>query len=316
MASFQVFRDDFDRTETSGWGQSPTPIIRTWANSAGLSVASGYGVQTGSSAVPSIETYVSLIDLALATSGEVIITAAVSATGTGYAYFQLKSDDFAHNSALILGFSSTVHPASITLINHINSDSATSGAGLSAATAYLLKWELSASQSLERARIWQASATEPGTWDVEVDLEVDFYYDALYRGQIGAVGTSVGASGDQNDLVGVVTRDASRHVGSGHPSANWANPERSNDGDHATYALVSSGLGGFTDYLVADLGATYRVTAYKIYSESGATYQDLPQWSTNGTTWNTPTYVETGGRASYPEGATLTFTSAIDARYW
>lgn len=182
MASFQLFRDDFQRSG-SGWGSSPAPILRTWAGTTQQTTDGEYGILVASSSAPTPETSVDLTALHLADDGEVIITAGLSATGAGYAYLQLHDDDSSHNIALILGFSASSFPSSLTLFNYINADSATAGAGLSLNTLYTFKLDVSRTRGTVRGRIWQATSSEPATWDVEADLEADFFYTGLYVGE-------------------------------------------------------------------------------------------------------------------------------------
>ncbi len=115
-------------------------------------------------------------------------------------------------------------------------------------------------------------------------------------------------------LTGTVSRDAGRHVGPGNDF--WVSPTLSNDGNSSTYAYISSSLNAFQDYLKIDLGATYRVTLMKILVSNTPTLPNLFQWSTDGTSWTTLSYVETGGRQTSPNGATLTFAAPVDARYF
>lgn len=120
------------------------------------------------------------------------------------------------------------------------------------------------------------------------------------------------ATRDLNLQVGTVTRDASRNVGIG--SEEWLNPTYTNDGSNSTKASIVSGIYAFEDYLKSDLGAVYRVTAFNISAGTGpALLTKFQYW--DGSAWVSPSYTETGSRST-TAGATLTFTTPIDARYF
>lgn len=187
MASFQVFRDDFQRSNATRWGSSPAPILRTWAATTGQSVDGEYGILSPIASAANPETSVDLTGLHLATDGEIILTASFSATATsvmGYAYLQLTNEGSTHNIALIVGYDSTAYPYSLRIYNYGISANyvSNSGSGLSTATVYNVKWDISRTRGTQRARIWAATASEPGTWGVETDLEADFFFTTLLAG--------------------------------------------------------------------------------------------------------------------------------------